>query len=149
MVFGLPDIALAQTPGVRNDYPGAVRIVANVADRYALNPFSQGGGRWETFPNSGHLRVLPDPDGNPHVLWACVGEGAAGMVPEYTVRFLGYSRLGAFVQQYEEIELPLRSCITDVLPLPEFTVVVVASEGGGQATVTWNEKAQWTRFRVE
>jgi len=143
LIVGLSDIELKQMPGTRNDFPGAVRIGATVSDRGLLFPFEQGSGRWETFPTPGYLRLLSDPEGDRNAVWICLDDGATSIESEYTVRFLGHNELAAFVQQYEQIDLPLQGCMTDGLSPPAFTVVVVGSEGG-QATVTWNESDQWT-----
>jgi len=143
LILGLAEIKLERTVVTRDDYPGAVRVAATVTDRGLLFPFAEGSGRWETVPTSDFLRLLSDPEGDRNAVWMCLDDGATGTETEYTVRFLGHSG-PSFVQQYEEIKLPLQSCMIDDLPPPELTVVVVASEGGGQATVTWNEKDQWT-----
>ncbi|MCG5495845.1 DUF4214 domain-containing protein [Ectothiorhodospira variabilis] len=141
-VFGLPDIRLSQTSGRTDELPGAMRVAAEVTNRYDLNPFVTASADWAWFPRTDAIQVKLDRSSNGHAIWACADDERA-----YTLRFSGHSRLGYYIRQFEDMEVFLPACegqlddgTQPTPPSPEFE----SDASQGQVTMRWDQRSGWT-----
>lgn len=106
-IFGLPtlsvtpsDLTIPFPDSTAFAVEGAARNIPNPFkdDGSSLNPFLEQSGRWEVFPDPGDATFTQIQSGSSNITAFSYSTPA-----EYRLRFVGNSKIGSFVRQYEEL----------------------------------------------
>ena len=98
----LPRMSLSVNESARlSGRPNARRVSAQITNTSPLHPFVSDSAEWRISPST-NVNLHPDPNGDRRIVWV----EPTGNPSDYVLRFHGHGRLGSWVQQYEQIQLP-------------------------------------------
>ena len=106
-IFGLPTLSVTPSDSAI-PFPDSTAFAVEGAainipnpfkdDGSSLNPFLEQSGRWEVFPDPGDVTFTQIQSGSSNITAFSYSTPA-----EYRLRFVGNSKIGSFVRQYEEL----------------------------------------------
>lgn len=119
-IFGLPVLSVASVDITLPYVDSSAVVFSAVAedienpfknDGSSLNPFVQDSGFWEVFPDTGNISFTAVQEGNNNLVSFSYDTPTV-----YTIRFVGHSKIGSFIRQYEEIDLDAGDHDNDGMP---------------------------------